>query len=270
MLASCRAISRFLHDDEIVAEVDDAVLYRSDLDEVIPSGLSKEDSVRLAAQYINSWASDHVFLGIAEQQLSKSEKDVTKELETYRKALLKYRYEQLYVNQRLDTAVSDEKIQKYYESHPEKFILERPVLKARYLCISSKSPSISQFKKKMSSDDANDILEADSLAYTAAMKFHTWDGSWIDVTVLSREFGLDNSALMARRKGGWIEYSDTLGLSHIAYIEDIKGAGEKAPVEFCTPVIKDLIVSARRQSLVNTLEQNLLNDARENGKFIIY
>ena len=99
MLASCRAISRFLHDDEIVAEVDGVMLYRSDLDKVLPAGLPQEDSVRLAAQYINSWASDQVFIGIAEQQLSKAEKDVTKELEAYRKALLKYRYEQLYVNE---------------------------------------------------------------------------------------------------------------------------------------------------------------------------
>ena len=74
MLASCRAISRFLHDDEVVAEVDGVVLYRSDLDDVLPTGLSDDDSLRLAAQYINSWASDQVFLGIAEQQLSKAEK----------------------------------------------------------------------------------------------------------------------------------------------------------------------------------------------------
>ena len=87
MLASCRAISRFLHDDEVVAEVDGVMLYRSDLDKVLPAGLPQEDSVRLAAQYINSWASDQVFIGIAEQQLSKAEKDVTKELEAYRKAL---------------------------------------------------------------------------------------------------------------------------------------------------------------------------------------
>ena len=83
MLASCRAISRFLHDDEIVAEVDGVMLYRSDLDNVLPAGLPQEDSVRLAAQYINSWASDQVFIGIAEQQLSKAEKDVTKEFEQY-------------------------------------------------------------------------------------------------------------------------------------------------------------------------------------------
>ena len=100
-ISSCRAISSFLANDEIVAQVGQEKLYRSDIDKVIPKGIVPEDSVRLSRQYINSWASDRVYLKIAEQQLSKAERDVTVELEDYRKSLLKYRYEQLYVNERL-------------------------------------------------------------------------------------------------------------------------------------------------------------------------
>jgi hypothetical protein len=270
MLASCRAISRFLHDDEIVAEVEDIVLYRSDLDKVLPSGLPKEDSLRLAAQYINSWASDQVFLGIAEQQLSKAEKDVTKELEAYRKALLKYRYEQLYVNERLDTSVSADKIQQYYDAHADKFVLERPVVKARYLRISAKSPRKDLIKKKMSSSESSDVLEADSLAYSSALKFMTWNGRWIDINNLSAEFGMDNAALMAKKRGAWIESEDTTGVLDIAYIEAFKDKGEMAPVEYSAPIIKDMIVSVRKQELINSLEQDLLEDARQNGKFKTY
>ena len=83
MLASCRAISRFLNNDDIVAEVDGVMLFKSELDAVVPKGLSAEDSTRLADRYINIWATDQVFQKIAEQQLSKSEKDVTAELEDY-------------------------------------------------------------------------------------------------------------------------------------------------------------------------------------------
>lgn len=270
MLASCRTISRFLHDDEIVAEVDGVMLYRSDLDNVLPAGLPQEDSVRLAAQYINSWASDQVFIGIAEQQLSKAEKDVTKELEAYRKALLKYRYEQLYVNERLDTAVSEDKVQQYYEEHLDEFVLERPVVKTRFLSISSKSPMKDKIKKKMSSSESSDVLEADSLAYTAALKFMTWDGKWVDINALSSEFGLDQATLLSKRKGNWVEHIDTTGILNVAYIEAFKDKGEMAPVEYCTPVIKDMIVSVRKQELILSLEQNLLEDARLNGKYKTY
>ena len=91
-LSSCRAISSFLGSDDVVAVVGSDKLYREDIESLIPKGLSSEDSLRLASQYINSWASDRVYLKIAEEQLSKSEKDVTKELEEYRRSLLKYIY----------------------------------------------------------------------------------------------------------------------------------------------------------------------------------
>ena len=270
MLASCRAISRFLNNDDIVAEVDGVMLFKSELDAVVPKGLSAEDSTRLADRYINIWATDQVFQKIAEQQLSKSEKDVTAELEDYRKSLLKYRYEQLYINERLDTAVSDDLIDEYYNAHAEKFVLQRPVMKARFLSIYGDSPRLEIIKKRMSSSEVDDLVEADSLAYSSALKFTTWNDEWIDISELSMEFGVDYQTLLGQVRGNWIERKDTTGLVMVAYISEMKRTGEMAPIEYSAPVIKDMIVSARKQSLVTGLERDLLDDARENGKFKIY
>lgn len=270
MFTSCRAISRLLHGDEIVAQVYDATLFRSDLAKVIPAGLPEEDSLRLVNQYIKSWALEHVFTGVAEQQLSKTEKDVMQELEAYRRTLLKYRYEQLYVNERLDTSVSENMVRKYYEENAEKFVLKRPVVKARFLSISSQSPVLEQIRKKITSSELTDMLEVDSLAYSSALKYMTWEGEWVDINNLSLEFGLDNTTLLSRKKGNWIEITDSVGLTNLAYISAFMDRGEIAPIEYCTPSIKDMIVSVRKQELINSLEQNLLDDARENGKFKTY
>ncbi len=269
-LMSCRAISSFLNNSETVAEVGTEKLYRTDLNKLIPSGIAVEDSVRLARQYINTWALDHVFLAIAEQQLSKSEKDVTKELEDYRKSLLKYRYEQLYVNERLDTAVSDEMVEKYYEANLEKFKLQRPVVKARYLRISGDSPSLAKIRKKMSSDEAGDIIDADSLAYSSALKFTAWGDNWIDIMTLAREFPMDHVSLTMSIKDRWVENVDTTGILSLAYISEMIAKGRTAPLEYCTPAIKDMIISARKQALITSLEQDLLNDARKTGQFVIF
>ena len=269
-LSSCRAISSFLRGGEVVAEVGSVKLYRSDLDKVIPKGLSADDSTFLAKQYIEEWATELVFLNIAQQQLSKAEKDVTEELEDYRKSLLKYRYEQLYVNERLDTAVADEKVEEYYNSHKEKFILSRPLIKARFMSISADSPAKDQIRKRMSSDKVEDLVEADSLAYSAALKYTTWSDKWIDVTALAGEFSTDYAVLLSQMKNRWIEQVDTLGVARIAFIPAIMQKGEVAPLEYSAPVIRDIIISARKQALTSTLEQDLLKDARENGQFVIY
>lgn len=269
-LPSCRAISSLLHDDEVVAQVGDAKLYRAELDALIPKGLSAEDSTGLARQYINTWASDLVYLGIAEKQLSKAEKDVSRELEDYRKSLLKYRYEQLYVNERLDTAVTDEMVDEYYAEHPEKFVLQRPLVRARYLNIASDSPALKNLRKLMKSSDPNDLVEADSLAYSSALKFMTWDNEWVDAAALAGEFGIDYNSMLNSMSGGWVEQKDTTGYTRLAYIPEMIKKGEQAPVEYSAPAIKDMIISARKQALISGLERDLLNDARENGNFVIY
>ena len=269
-ISSCRAISSFLANDEVVAQVGQERLYRSDIDKVIPKGIAQEDSVRLSRQYINSWASDRVYLKIAEQQLSKAERDVTVELEDYRKSLLKYRYEQLYVNERLDTSVTNEQVEEYYQSHLDKFTLERPIVKARFLNIAADSPSLKPIRKKMSSMEANDLVEADSLAFSSAIKFTTWSDSWIDAAVLAREYQMDYSEVLSKMTKGWIEAVDTTGHMKLTFVSEMMVKGMVAPMEFCEEKIKDIIISARKQSLIMNLEQDLLKDARENGQYIIY
>ena len=269
-ISSCRAISSFLANDQVVAQVGQEKLYRSDIDKVIPKGTAVEDSVRLSRQYINSWASDRVYLKIAEQQLSKAERDVTVELEDYRKSLLKYRYEQLYVNERLDTSVTDENVEEYYLSHPDKFVLERPIVKARFLNIASDSPSLKLIRKKMSSMEVEDLVEADSLAFSSALKFTTWSDKWIDVAILAKEYMMDYSDVLSEMNKGWIEIADTTGQVRLTFVSELMPKGKVAPLEFCVGKIRDIIISTRKQKLIMNLEQDLLNDARENGQYIIY
>ena len=254
---------------EIVAEAGSAKLKRADLDMVIPSGISPEDSARLAKQYITTWALDQIFLERAEQQLSKAEMDVSKELEAYRRSLLKFRYEQLYINERLDTSVTDDEVQEYYEAHKDRFVLQRPLVKVRFMSIAEDSPVLNAIKKKMASDEAEDILEADSLAFSAAYRFATWNDAWIDASTLAREFGQEASSVLASVKVGWVERTDASGVLNIAYISEITPKGEMAPIEYSTPFIKDMIISARKQSLITSLERDLLEDARVNGQFVI-
>ena len=244
-------------------------LYKSELDKVIPSSASPEDSMALALQYINTWASDLVFLDVAESHLSKSDKDVSMELEDYRRSLLKYRYEQKYVNERLDTAVLENEIQAYYEQHKEHFMLDVPIVKVRYMRISSDSPNMSLIKKKMSSEDVADMVEADSLAYFSADIYTDYGGKWVDMVSLAKNFGTDYGTLLSKARSSCIEMEGEGGKINFAYIADFVSAGNVAPVEYCHAHIKDIIISMRKQALISGLERDLLEDALAKGKFEI-
>ena len=269
-LPSCKAVQSYIHDGEVVAKLGDHKLFRSELEAVIPGGVSPEDSINLANLYINSWATDKAFQDIAEQKLSKEEKDVSKELEAYRQSLLRYRFEQRYVAERLDTAVSVGEINEYFNTHTEMFRLERPVVRARFMKIAKDSPAYPTIRKLMSSSDVADVVAADSIAFNSAQRYEDCSDRWIDAATLAAEFGVDYVEMLSRKNGSFIEIPDSDGNVSVAYIADMVKAGETAPLDFCEERIKDIIISTRKHALLTTLEQDLIEDAKVRENFVIY
>ena len=276
LATSCQLVHRVsdsaaeLFGDEVVARVGGHKLQKSELEAYIPSCASPEDSLALARQYINALAEELLFLDIAESRLSKEEKDVSKELEEYRRTLLKYRYEERYINERLDTLISDEEIRNYYKEHTDKFLVDRPLLKTRYMVIPADSRNLKTIKELMSSDDAMDALAADSLAFTAALRYVDSSDNWMDAILLARELGTDEVSMMKALKNRFIEFKGDDGLLRVAFVVDIVQKGSPAPLEYGAERIADIILSARKHEMVSGLERDLLNDARNKQKLVLY
>ena len=269
-MPSCKVFQSYVHDGEVVAKLGGHKLYRTELEDLIPNGISPEDSTHLAAMFINSWATDKAFQDIAEQKLGKEDKDVSKELEAYRQSLLRYRFEQKYVAERLDTSVSGSAVSDYYNSHKENFILERPILKARFMKIAKDSPNLQKIKKLMSSSDVEDVIAADSVAFNSAHRYIDFSETWMDAMTLAAEFGVDYVQMLSKKNGSFIEIPDNDGNLCVAFVVDIIKAGENAPLEFCEENIKDIIISVRKHDLLTTLERDLIEDAKVRENFVIY
>ena len=275
-VCSCKVVNTLtdtaneLFRGEVVARAGDHVLHLSELEQYIPQGVSSEDSTKLARQYIDAWAQDLLLLDMAEEQLSPSEKDVSLELEDYRRTLLKYRYEQLYINQRLDTLITTEEVNAFYKENSALFRLERPIVKARYLLIPADAKSIRNLRTLMSSEDEADVMEAANLASTSAIKYVDQADTWMDALSLAREMGIEYQKLLSGIRNQFMEYTDENGILHLAYLAEQVPEGKTAPLEYCEDRIRELILSGRKHTLEMSLEQDVLEDARKNNKYVIY
>jgi len=268
-LQSCDYISSILHDEDVVAQVNGHKLYKSDLAAVVPAAISPEDSIALVRKYMDNWATDIVFYEIAQEQLSKNEQNVDNELEDYRRSLLKYRYEQLYIDQRLDMDVSDEEVRKYYDDNLENFRLRVPIVKATFVRISKTVPEYELVRKKMSSSAEEDMMLLDSLASKCAERYTDYSRQWVDMVTLAHDFGTDYGSLMSQMKDSFIEI-DEYDKTNLAYVQSFVKAGSIPPVEYCSTDIKDVIISQRKRALVAALEHDLLEEARKNENYIIF
>lgn len=260
----------FLHDDQVVAKAEGRKLYKSQVVKYIPHGIPAEDSIALARQYIHAWAAELIMNAMADKQLTSREKDIKQEIEDYRSSLLKFRYEQHYIADRLDTVVTDDQIRAYYDCNASLFPLAVPLVKARYLRIPASSPMKDDLVKLLVSAEYEDLVALDSLSYTVADKYVNYGDNWIDIVNLSREFGMDYGTLIGAMEKQMIDITDEQGMNHIAYIMDYIPGGKTPPLEYCKDKIRDLIIGQRKYALSSTLERDLLDDAVKKGNFVIY
>lgn len=270
LLTGCQAIQSFIHDDKVVARVGKHKLYESEVNAYIPSGVSIADSTNLALQYINTWATDIIFSDMAQSQLSKAERDVTAELEAYKRDLLRFRYEQRFIGDRLDTLVTEDQMLDFYEKHKNLFTLDRPILKVRFVDILKNMDKKDQIIRLMSSNKPKDMDEVEGLANKYAIKYFDKSYEWMDAAVLAREFGTDYGQMLAKMNQSYIrmESEDAADIK-VAYVREIRRSGV-APFDFCTDRIREYILSGRKHDLLIALEQSLLKGASDDGQFVIY
>lgn len=270
ILGGCDAIQSVIHDDRVVAKVGSHRLYESRLKAYIPEGVSFSDSTNLALQYINTWAADIIFSEMAQAQLSKAEQDVSEELEAYRRDLLRFRYEQRFLSDRLDTLVTEDQMLEYYEAHKELFTIERPILKVRFLDIYKNVEQKDRMIKLMASSKPADIAEVEQLAGRYAIRYIDSGMAWMDAATLAREFGIPYEDMLSRMKQSYImvENPDMSDVK-VAYVREIKRSGV-APYEFCAGRIREYIISGRKHSLLVALERSLLEESGASGEFVIY
>lgn len=269
-LSGCKFFGDVLHNEPLAAKVGSHELTMAALRDAVPDGLTPEDSAAFAGRYINSWARDMLLMDRAEKSLSAEEKDVSAQLEDYRRTLLNHRYEQKYIAEHLDSLVTREEIEDYYAANREKFRLQNPVVKAYYFNISPRSKELQTILSGMTSTKEAQRAEADTLMRTASMRFVDYSANWVDAYVLAREFNTDVVTLLSSRKKEWIRLPDGLGHDNVAFLIDYVPDGSYAPVDYCTKRIEEIILSARKHALSAEFETKLIEEALESEQLIIY
>lgn len=262
-LISCRYLD-FKSGDEVVAKAGGAVLYSSEIRELIPPGTNPGDSIKMVEQYVNNWAIQHLLLKKAESELSKSDRDVQQELEDYKNSLLVYRFEKYFIEQRLDTLITEEECREYYDNYSANLSLSHSVVKARIIKIFSKSPNIERIKSSYKANSLEEIDELEMLCKNSAERYNNFDNKWIDISDIARETPFDVQTCEKELwEKSWMESSDSL-YTYLVYFMDKVPPGDIPPYEYYSPRIREIILSKRKQELIEKLKSDLIKEAIEN------
>ena len=269
VLASCSAFHQGKKGQKI-AKVGDKYLYEDDLKDVLKQGMSPTDSLHIRKSFIDSWVRKQLMLEKAEMNLTDEEKNVENQLEDYRTSLLIFKYEQQLLQQKLDTVIRQDEIQKYYDDNNRNFILNSPIVRALYIKLPASAPYLDKVRRWYRSDDESDINELESYCYQYAIKYDFFNDHWIYFNTILSEVPKDVPDKERFLKyNPYFEASDSL-FHYFVHIRDYQLAGSVSPLPFVEDDIKSILLNKRKINFVKEMENKIYVDALDKKKFEIY
>ena len=267
---SCKDSSNFKKDEKPIARVGDAYLYPSDLNEDILNVADKNDSNEIKTRYINDWIRERLLLQKAQNNLEVDKLKIDKMTENYRNSLITYRYESELIRQKLDTVVSDEEIESYYQSNKNNFELKDNIIKSIYIKVRKNAPKVEKLKVWYKSNDEKDKNALASYCYEYANNFFLDENTWLLFDNVLKEIPIklyDKEAFLQNNR--IIEIQDSAYL----YLVNIKGFLIKnsiSPLAFEKNNIRSIILNKRKVSLTKKMREEIYNEALKANLFDIY
>ncbi|GLB52227.1 hypothetical protein NBRC110019_12660 [Neptunitalea chrysea] len=256
---------------EIVARVGEDYLYKDEVASLVPKGVSKEDSMLIVQNYINSWATKELLIKNAEQNLDeKKVQEFEVLVSDYKTDLYTKAYLEALVLRSLDTVVKNDELRSYYDDNKENFKLNEDVVKIRFLGIPKENNKINKFRDKFKRYKEEDHYYLDSLSYLYTNYMFN-DSLWIKSSEIIKEIPplTDENLDTYLKKSQFFELQDSLGV-YLMTVKDFKKRGEAAPLSFIRPTIRQIILNQRKIKFIKELKKDIINDAIKDKQFEIY
>lgn len=261
--ASCKRLS-FDDDPNIIAKIGKEKLYKQEVEQMIKTPLSPEDSLAFMADYAEMWIKRELKRQNAEEFFT--DKTIEKMVEEYRASLLTYKYEQRYTSTVSDM-VSNTEISEFYNANKENFLLSTPMVKARVLRVPAGYKNRKQITKKMNSSNSDDMLDVVSMADKDALQLYDFSKKWyyFDEVIDYMPFVNKNESM-----DSFLENNRNLEVSSSDYVYllqifEYKKTGSVMPAEFLEDQIRKIIINNRKMKILSHIEDSLYRVAIEDN-----
>jgi hypothetical protein len=256
--------------EHAVARVYNDYLYESDLKSVIPKGTLAKDSISLAKSYIDTWIHQRLVIHQAEQNLTSDQMDFTQQLENYKNSLIIYTYENELVRQKLDTLVTDENIEMYYDANQQNFQLKDNIVQLQYVKLPLKSTFVKQFRKLLNSDNPVDKTRLSQQCEQYASDYFLDDQNWLPFNDLLKQIPIktynQEEFLKNHRE---LEYQDSAYI-YLVRFRDFKIKESVSPLSFEKEHIRNIILNKRKIDLTRKMREDIFEHAQKKNDFEIY
>jgi hypothetical protein len=250
------------HDSSgLVARMGDRMLTWEQLQGMIPDGTTAADSAVLAESYINSWAREQAVIATAAANLPETQQNFDELIESYRKSLLIYAYEEEIVRQKLDTVVTQSEIEAYYDANKQNFQLRDYIVKVKFCTLPTDHPELKTLKKLFLSSDPADLVKWISFCTTHNASYFFDEDRWMFLNELQAQIPVEIfNVERFLKKNKTVEFEEGNNY-YLLTITDFLLNGTVSPLSFEREKIHGLILNQRKSALLGKMRDDLYNEA---------
>ena len=246
-----------------VVEVNGHYLYRSTLD-ALTVGLSSEDSLRVAQQYITQWAKDALLFDKAKSHTTPEMEEL---VEDYRRTLYVHAYEEYLVERKMSKTISDSMALQIYTQMPDRFMLNESIVKGLMVVVPNDAPTIAKLRKWLEKESLDNI---EKYAYQNANGYELFTDRWLTTTDIMTHMPIERADLETKLKSNnQIEVTDSLK-TYLLQVNEKHLRGEQMPLEYARPQIEKIVLSARQVEFLQKERERLYNEAIQSGRIKFY
>ena len=270
LLQSCNYFTIKNNNSEAVARVNNTYLYKSDLKNIFTQDITGQDSILLVKNYINNWVKQQLLLSKAQINLENKNEEFDELVKKYREDLFINSYKEAVVKQYLNTNITEEDIDQFYQENSQNFKLNEELVKLKYIKIGKEILNSKELVKLFKSTKKEDLdsLQSKELFLKAQ---HLNDSIWVKYSDLITKIPIfkDEDKISLLKKDNFIQKEDSLSL-YLVTIKQVLNRNEIAPKSYISPTIEQMILHQRKLLLLREIEETLIDDANKKEQFEIY
>ncbi len=254
----------------VIAKAGGQELFEHNIVGLIPSNSSPNDSAVFVEKFVDDWVKKQLMISRAQDVIDFNEAEIQQKVLEYQYALMVHDFEKRYIDQNIETNVTEEEIMAYYNEKSENFILRENLTKCLYFKIPSSAPNIQRFRRSLR-NYPRDSAEVWDYSNQFSVRAFLDNSLWVRFNEVIQETPLKeiNDKTRFLQTTNSVENSDE-DYTYFLKIFEYKLVGEIAPIEFVKESISDIIINKRKIELKKELEKNIYEEAKASNAFEIY
>lgn len=255
---------------EIIAKTESHILYKDEVLSRLPVSLSEADSINYVKSYVDNWVNVTILYEKACDNIADADSAISQQVERFRKELYINAYEQLFLQQKLDTLIPQKDIDAYYDKHKSEYILETSVVKPILIVFPLSQTIHIEKVETMFFPKKNKDIDYDQLkdyCFNHCQKF-SFSNEWVTLNSLKGELPFDvrNESLSVDKS---LKFSDTANVYFVRIVDQLN-AGNRMPVELAHDKIAKIILQTRKIELLKNMRNKIYQDAQYKKQFEVY